>query len=325
MEDFNYVVERRCELSKKVLCRKAGEYATVGSRFHNFEVAARMDHQSPEQALWGMWKKHIVSVMDMINDCDTDIYDALLPTKYTEAYVDEKIGDLINYAMLLEGMLRRRLLECNEDADDEDECCSDSSHYASRTPVPTTAWQKLVIPLNFDWICHHCNCRPQIDMHTTHCVPCCEDEDTHSKYQPIDSIDMDEAMVYAFSQMHRGWMPTAVITFADAYRKYAGNGILKAYPDLPLKEDIDKAIEKLSPWLHQFRDRRGAEFVSLKPDWRQVKPAESTESADSIKPPSPTPSHYIGCQYCRLRFSVDCQTCVPTSPDGVGHLNSPAL
>ncbi|AJP62037.1 hypothetical protein [ANMV-1 virus] len=50
-----------------------------------------------------MLMKHIVSVLDLIEWSET------MPARITEALVDEKIGDTINYMILLESLLLRRL------------------------------------------------------------------------------------------------------------------------------------------------------------------------------------------------------------------------
>jgi len=96
---FNDLVAHRCEKIQATLCKKEEEYAINGDRFHNFRVAARMDGETPEKALKGMWLKHLVSVFDMI----------AYPGDVTEYMIDEKIGDCINYLILLEGLLRERI------------------------------------------------------------------------------------------------------------------------------------------------------------------------------------------------------------------------
>jgi hypothetical protein len=45
-----------------------------------------------------MAKKHLISVKDMKNQ----------PIGHAKAYIDEKIGDMINYLILLKGLLYRR-------------------------------------------------------------------------------------------------------------------------------------------------------------------------------------------------------------------------
>jgi hypothetical protein len=99
-DDFTAVVEQRCELIKSVLVNKAKEYASDTDRLHNFKVAANLTSGkiSPEKALMGMMRKHWVSVLDIVADTEKGKY----PT--TEMR-DEKIGDSINYLILLEALL----------------------------------------------------------------------------------------------------------------------------------------------------------------------------------------------------------------------------
>lgn len=100
---FNALVESRLEKVKSILLKKAEEYATDDDRFHNFKVAARagVEETSPEDALWGMALKHHVSVMDMIRDSKSG-------KASSASMINEKIGDLINYLILLEGLLIER-------------------------------------------------------------------------------------------------------------------------------------------------------------------------------------------------------------------------
>lgn len=90
---FSQIVESRIEKIRRILGAKGAEYAAEGDRFHNFHVAARVDDETPRKALWGMAKKHLVSVIDLVNEhLDDD-------------YADEKIGDMVNYLILLEGLI----------------------------------------------------------------------------------------------------------------------------------------------------------------------------------------------------------------------------
>jgi hypothetical protein len=86
--DFEKVVERRCELIKSVLISKAKEYASDVDRLHNFKVAGNLNIniETPEQALWGMLRKHLVSIIDIIANTHWGKYPA-------QAVRDEKIGD----------------------------------------------------------------------------------------------------------------------------------------------------------------------------------------------------------------------------------------
>ena len=98
---FSDVVEARCLKIQLVLAIKAKEYATGESRFHNFNVAARVMGTTPEKALLGMMMKHFVSVLDLIET----------PGDASVELIDEKIGDMTNYLVLLEGMLYQRIKE----------------------------------------------------------------------------------------------------------------------------------------------------------------------------------------------------------------------
>lgn len=100
--DFDLLVERRCVQIRETLTRKAAEYATE-NRFHNFIVGGRKANITPESALMGMKLKHDVSVDDLVSWAGT------CPEKLTLTLIDEKIGDSINYLILLEGMLKERV------------------------------------------------------------------------------------------------------------------------------------------------------------------------------------------------------------------------
>jgi len=102
-DQFNNVVNNRCHEIKRILTKKAGEYATDNDRFHNFHVAARIANTTPERALKGMMLKHEVSVADMIDWAEN------CPEKLTDEIIDEKVGDNIAYLILLEGMLKDRV------------------------------------------------------------------------------------------------------------------------------------------------------------------------------------------------------------------------
>ncbi|MDA3807739.1 MAG: hypothetical protein PF440_07485 [Thiomicrorhabdus sp.] len=98
-EQFNKVVKNRLAACEAVLCKKAEEYASDTDRLHNFKRAAAMTETTPEKALEGMWVKHLVSVQDLINQ----------PSKATPELLAEKMGDTINYVLLLEALLTERM------------------------------------------------------------------------------------------------------------------------------------------------------------------------------------------------------------------------
>ena len=92
---FNKLILNTLDNCLSTLQRKGDEYATTTDRFHNFNVAARMIDTTPIKALAGMKLKHDVSVLDIINSQEG----------ITKELIDEKIGDSINYLLLLKGML----------------------------------------------------------------------------------------------------------------------------------------------------------------------------------------------------------------------------
>lgn len=96
-EIFNDIVEQRINLCKSVLCLKAGEYATE-DRLHNFKVAAELQGVKPVTALAGMMSKHTVSVYDLIQAHEEG-------QEISQAMWDEKIGDSINYLLLLTALI----------------------------------------------------------------------------------------------------------------------------------------------------------------------------------------------------------------------------
>ena len=107
---FNEVIEDRLNLCVSVLCKKADEYAT-DDRLHNFKVAAKLQNCTPEKALAGMMCKHTVSVYDLINDLENG-------KCATREMWEEKIGDSLNYLLLLTAMLEERF-ECKPESEFE--------------------------------------------------------------------------------------------------------------------------------------------------------------------------------------------------------------
>jgi len=99
---FEVIVDNRCRLIKSVLKSKAEEYATE-DRFHNFVVAGRKGNVTPEEALIGMKLKHDVAVDDLVRWAKEE------PKRLNVGIIEEKIGDSINYLVLLEGMLKEIL------------------------------------------------------------------------------------------------------------------------------------------------------------------------------------------------------------------------
>lgn len=94
---FEEILAKRQSAIEATLAHKSKEYG-LGDRLHNFKVAAAMQGTTPENALLGMLAKHLVSVVDLCQGRLTN----------TEQMANEKIGDAINYLILLEAVLDER-------------------------------------------------------------------------------------------------------------------------------------------------------------------------------------------------------------------------
>ena len=94
-EEFEKIINLRLALCRDTLTRKAVEYATE-DRLHNFKIAGQVQGLTPVQALAGMMAKHTVSVYDMCTSGDV----------YPPEVWAEKIGDSINYLLLLDALVR---------------------------------------------------------------------------------------------------------------------------------------------------------------------------------------------------------------------------
>ena len=98
-ENFNKIIHEQIERCENTLCKKADEYAVDDDRLHNFKVAAGLQDCLPTTALGGMMAKHTVSVYDMIRGLENGMC-------YPIELWNEKIGDSINYLLLLAAAVR---------------------------------------------------------------------------------------------------------------------------------------------------------------------------------------------------------------------------
>lgn len=99
-EDFSRRVEKRIDLVRQTLLTKHKEYAKDDNVFRNFDEAAGglSLHGTSAEVLWSYMTKHLVSIKDIVADNKSAD-----PTT-----VSEKIGDVINYLILLEAMLNQQ-------------------------------------------------------------------------------------------------------------------------------------------------------------------------------------------------------------------------
>lgn len=98
--EFDAIIRSRMFKCTKTLDVKAQEYAVV-DRLHNFRRAGAMLGCSPERALVGFLAKHLVSIFDIVDAID-------LNKRPKPEVWDEKIGDAINYLLLLDAAVQRK-------------------------------------------------------------------------------------------------------------------------------------------------------------------------------------------------------------------------
>lgn len=108
-ENFNKIVEARCESIKTTLVKKGEEYSTANNVFHNFDDSVGIAFaKSPEMVAWEYMSKHLQSIRDLVEQTQHGY--AGFPK---EEMINEKIGDAVNYLILIEGMFKQRIKEYN--------------------------------------------------------------------------------------------------------------------------------------------------------------------------------------------------------------------
>lgn len=100
IKDFNDHLENRINKIREVLAKKSSEYADgTADKLYNFKRASKIGNCTNRKALAGMMLKHETSVWDIIENV----------RPVTEEVLSEKIGDMINYLILLEAMVLEEL------------------------------------------------------------------------------------------------------------------------------------------------------------------------------------------------------------------------
>lgn len=102
IDSVNRMLGYCCDL----LLVKSGEYAENNAdRLAAFKQAAALERTTPQRALFGMVAKHLVSLQNM---SDRKIKD------YPLERWNEKIGDTINYLLLLKGLVDEEYQEVSK-------------------------------------------------------------------------------------------------------------------------------------------------------------------------------------------------------------------
>lgn len=102
-ENFQEAIQKHLGTIENNLLAKAKEYAVDGDRLHNFNRGASITGECREKVLFGFALKHLVSVIDMIDNIqDKDA----VPSQHM---LDEKVGDLGTYIALLYASIQERV------------------------------------------------------------------------------------------------------------------------------------------------------------------------------------------------------------------------
>lgn len=106
--DFDKIVEERINKIRESLIIKGKEYQRGDNVFHNFEIASDVSGNSRESVMWMYCLKHFVSFMDILNDCEDENYPSI-------GHLEEKVGDIINYYILMEASIKERINHGNKE------------------------------------------------------------------------------------------------------------------------------------------------------------------------------------------------------------------
>jgi hypothetical protein len=101
LENFNQLLEDRFEKTRNILIEKNKEYGLTEDVLHSFREQADFSvHNTGPSVCWELMVKHLYSVRRMVKDFEVT---GMPPT---EELMNEKIGDTINYLILLEAMFK---------------------------------------------------------------------------------------------------------------------------------------------------------------------------------------------------------------------------
>ena len=122
IKDFKDLIDSRTAAIKYNLGVKGEEYNDGIDILHNFKRGSQIAGCCREKVLFGFMLKHIISVLDMIDEVENsnkildDDRDKQPRLARDIDKVDEKIGDCINYLILLEASFKERI---NQDQENE--------------------------------------------------------------------------------------------------------------------------------------------------------------------------------------------------------------
>jgi hypothetical protein len=93
--EFELLLDAQLAAVRSTLAAKREEYAPGDDVLANFARGAAIAEESPARYLWCCLSKHLASLAEMTKE----------PTAYDATRWREKVGDAVNYLLLLEAMV----------------------------------------------------------------------------------------------------------------------------------------------------------------------------------------------------------------------------
>ena len=101
IKEFKILLDQTFEKSKKTYNLKMNEYATDIDVFQSFREGVGFSFQdTPEGVAWNYACKHFESIKNIISKVQDEVP--------TDEILDEKIGDAINYLIIIKGLIKQR-------------------------------------------------------------------------------------------------------------------------------------------------------------------------------------------------------------------------
>ena len=103
LTEFKKLLQDRFRMIDSTFKVKQSEYANDIDVFENIKNGVRLSifNTEPEQVAWSYAAKHLESIMSIL--------EKLPEEEPSEELINEKIGDAINYLIIIEGLLKERL------------------------------------------------------------------------------------------------------------------------------------------------------------------------------------------------------------------------
>jgi hypothetical protein len=105
---YDEILKERLQKIKTTLAAKNKEYGSSKNKLHNFDESARIKCLPPYRVLDIFMLKHITSYNDIMDKLENN-------ETVTLELLDEKLGDIINYFLLQEIILKREIMKRKED------------------------------------------------------------------------------------------------------------------------------------------------------------------------------------------------------------------